>query len=140
MTDNTEALPPLPQHLLDLIGWYGSSHANGESEVRRIARWQELIAAIKAYAALSASSQAPAAQPRQGVAISPDAAMALAAAPPAQPQQSVAQEPLTEEQVIDAMRAAGFRMITLKESEVGVRCARAIERAHGIGKQEQERG
>ena len=51
MTDTPEALPPLPQHLLDLIGWYGSSHANGESEVRRIARWQELIAAIKTYAA-----------------------------------------------------------------------------------------
>lgn len=49
--------PVLSQELLDLIGWYGSSHANGESETLRLWRWQALLTGIKAYAAQEVAAE-----------------------------------------------------------------------------------
>ena len=45
-----EALPLLPQSLLDLIGEYGHARTDGVSEFERIHRWGLLIAGIKDYA------------------------------------------------------------------------------------------
>jgi hypothetical protein len=64
----TEAgrLPTLPADLLTLIGSYGLARTNGESEVERLHRWQQLIAGIKQYAADCISSLA---EPGEAVAV-----------------------------------------------------------------------
>lgn len=45
-----DAMPMLPQSLLDRIGEYGMSRTDGEGDVDRLNRWSALIAEIKKYA------------------------------------------------------------------------------------------